>query len=236
MSGGFLKLMRSEQTAELLKCPTAFALASIIAYRARRNDCFNTHNLSVGEALLGDYRKYGMSEREYRTAKEKLRKWKIATFQATNKGTIGKLLDESIYDINADDGDGRRDRQETDGATDKRQASDRPETTNKNIRTKERKKKPPISPPGGAAISQELLEQFEEARTLYPGDKRGLDTEFENLKRKHRDWREIVPALLPSLDLQIARREKMRAAGEFVPNWKHFKTYINERCWEAKSG
>jgi len=236
VTGGFLKLVRGEQTVELLKHPNTFTLLAVIAYRARRRNLFDNERLGVGEALLGDYANYGLTEQQYRTAKTKLQQWRFATFKSTSRGTVARLVDNGVFDINSEENGGESTDTATDTATDKQRTNNGQTTSNKNIRTKERKKKPPISPPGGAIISQELLEQFEEARTLYPGDKRGLDTEFENLKRKHRDWREIVPALLPSLDLQIARREKMRAAGEFVPNWKHFKTYINERCWEAKSG
>jgi len=99
-SSGFVKLQRSDKTEELLKDMNAFALATVIALRARRRNIFSIHNLKVGEALLGDYKNYGMTEREYRTAKLKLSTWGIASFRATNKGTIAKLADNSIYDIN----------------------------------------------------------------------------------------------------------------------------------------
>jgi len=97
-------------------------------------------------------------------------------------------------------------------------------------------KKEPLKRTNSLSVSSSLKDLFEEARTLYPGDKRGLDTEFDNLRRKHKDWREIVPALEPALDLQMARRAKMKTAGEFVPGWKNFKTYVNQRCWESKNG
>lgn len=93
----------------------------------------------------------------------------------------------------------------------------------------------PLKRTNSMSISS-LKDLFEEARKLYPGDKRGLDTEFENLKRKHKDWQAIVPALEGALDLQMARRAKMKTAGEFVPSWKNFRTYINQRCWESKNG
>jgi len=97
-------------------------------------------------------------------------------------------------------------------------------------------KKEPLKRTNSLSVSSSLKELFEEARRLYPGDKRGLDTELDNLRRKHKDWREIIPALEPALDMQMARREKMKAAGEFLPNWKHLKTYINGRFWESKLG
>jgi len=116
----FVMLVRSEKAVELFRQPDAFVLLSVIAYRARRTGSFNVHDLAPGEALLGDYKSYGMTERRYRTAKKKLEKWQLATFRATNKGTIAKLVDASIYDINAELGDEQNDSQETD----KRRAGD----------------------------------------------------------------------------------------------------------------
>ena len=78
---GFLKLIRSDKTLALMGDPTAFTLASVIAFRAQRTTAFNIHGLEPGEALLGDHARYGMSERQYRTAKKRLAAWAIATFR-----------------------------------------------------------------------------------------------------------------------------------------------------------
>ncbi len=117
---GFIKLMRSDKTQALMGNPNAFTLASVIAYRAQRTNAFNIHGLKPGEALLGDYEKYGMSPRQYRTAKTRLAKWGIATFRATNKGTVARLVDDEVYDIHRESCDNPRDNQ----VTNKRQASD----------------------------------------------------------------------------------------------------------------
>ena len=68
---------------------------------------------------------------------------------------------------------------------------------------------------------------FEKARKLYPSTKRGLDTEFANFTKKHKDWREVLPLLLPAIENQIkcSRPDKW---------WKHFQTWINQRCWEEE--
>ena len=102
---GFIKLIRSEKTQELLfGDKNCFVLLSVIAYRARRSSSFNVHKLQTGEALIGDFENYGLTRQQYRTALEKLKKWDFVTTRATNKGTIAKLLDSSIYDINPDSG------------------------------------------------------------------------------------------------------------------------------------
>lgn len=100
MTDAFIKLKRSTIVLELVRNPNAFTLLTVIAQRARRTNGFNVKGLKVGEALIGDCRNYGMTQREYRTARQKLADWGFATFKATNKGTIAKLADERIYDIN----------------------------------------------------------------------------------------------------------------------------------------
>ena len=88
MSAGFIKMSRDPAGDELIELnPIAWTLASVIAKRARWNDAFNHHNLAPGEAFIGDCKRCGMSEQQYRTAKNQLKKWKFATFKSTNRGT-----------------------------------------------------------------------------------------------------------------------------------------------------
>jgi len=103
MQGGFLKMMRTAETLELLiNEPNAFRLAAIIAWRCRWRDGFNAQGLTQGEALLGDCNQCGLTEKEYRTAKAKLQKWKFAAFKRAvvgkRRGTIGRLLDTRLFD------------------------------------------------------------------------------------------------------------------------------------------
>jgi len=121
MSSGFIKLQRNVETWEVLKDKNAFLLLTVIALRARRNNDFNKHDLLAGQALLGDYRNYGLSEQQYRTAKHKLQRWGFATFKATNRGTVATLTDTRIYDAHIED-EQRTEQQSGNGQT----------TTNKN--------------------------------------------------------------------------------------------------------
>lgn len=102
MIPGFIKLNRGSKTAELLKDSSAFILLGVIALRAKRTGDFNIHKLRVGEALVGDYANYGLTEQKYRAAKTKLEHWGFASFRPTNRGTIATLLNSDIYDINAE--------------------------------------------------------------------------------------------------------------------------------------
>ena len=76
------------------------------------------------------------------------------------------------------------------------------------------------------------VNQFEQARKKYPGTKRGLNTEYKNFKKKHTDWKKVLPLLEPAIGRQIEWRMRSKATNRFVPEWKNFKTWINNRCWE----
>jgi hypothetical protein len=113
--------MKNKDTTELsTKAPNAFLLLTQIALRAKRTNDFNVHGLTTGQALVGDYKTIGLTERKYRTAKAQLESWGFATFKGTNKGTIANLINTKIYDIN-EDGKGRAERR----------TRDEQETTNK---------------------------------------------------------------------------------------------------------
>ena len=76
------------------------------------------------------------------------------------------------------------------------------------------------------------IEIFDIARIKYRtyGIVKGLETEFTNYKRHHKDWGKCLPLLLPAIEKQKTWRAG--ANGEFRPRWKNFQTWINQRCWE----
>ena len=127
---GWVKMTRSSDGLELMRLnPNCFLLATIIAFRARWQDSFNADGLEPGEALLGDFQNYGMSERNYRTAKLQLEKFHFATFKATNKGTVGRLTDTRLFNVTGIEGDGQNDGR----VTDDRRTGDGRVTTNKTV-------------------------------------------------------------------------------------------------------
>ena len=71
-------------------------------------------------------------------------------------------------------------------------------------------------------------EQFERARKAYPGTVRGFETEFRAFKKWHKDWKEVLPLLLPAIEKQI-QSKKIKDG-----YWKHFKTWLHQRWWEAE--
>jgi hypothetical protein len=68
-------------------------------------------------------------------------------------------------------------------------------------------------------------------RKLFEGTKKGNETEFENFKKKHKDWKEVLPLLEPAVKKEIEWRKQKR---DFTPQWKNLSTWINQRCWEQE--
>lgn len=77
------------------------------------------------------------------------------------------------------------------------------------------------------------LAMFDEARKLFPGVKRGNDTEFTNYRKKHKDWKKYLPDLLGCVAYQISERKALESKGDWVPpQWCAFSVWINERRFE----
>lgn len=77
-------------------------------------------------------------------------------------------------------------------------------------------------------------QQFEDFRLHYPGIKRGFQIEFDNFKKKHPNWQDILPLLIPAVDRLIAYSEKCRARGQFVAEYPHLQTWLNQSRWEIE--
>ncbi len=73
--------------------------------------------------------------------------------------------------------------------------------------------------------------EFEAARKAYPGERPGSAVALEYLKKKHKGYKAITPLLLPAIEREKAHKAALRAAGAFCPEWKNFKTWINNSCW-----
>lgn len=80
----------------------------------------------------------------------------------------------------------------------------------------------------------EVEQQFEIFRKAYPGRKRGFSTELDAFKRKHKNWREIVPMLLPALQRLIAYTEAKKAAGEWTASYANLSTWLYQARWEEE--
>ncbi len=134
---GFVKLMRTDEANELMLDGPAFILLSKIALRARRTDKNSLIKLDIGEALIGDFKSYGLTRQQYRSAVERLKSNRLITTKTTNRGTIAKILDVRVYDINKEESN-----QPTNpGATIKQPTANHQATTKKNVKKDKNEKK-----------------------------------------------------------------------------------------------
>ena len=97
----WVKCHRSVESIDLLRSkPNAFLLLYLIASRAWRGGNGNPHNLSVAEALIGDFDACGLTRGKHRAALNQLKSMGYITTKTTNKGTIAKLVNTTIFDPN----------------------------------------------------------------------------------------------------------------------------------------
>ena len=95
--------------------PNAFILLSYIANNARRK-LGHPDGLLVGQCHIGNFKSYGLTQQEYRTAKNILvmrkhikiietnRTRKKSIDGTTTKGTLVQLISNSIWDIHPEVG------------------------------------------------------------------------------------------------------------------------------------
>lgn len=98
---GFIQLQR--QAEELFESDIdAYVIMCQIMFRARRTiSKYDRYGLKVGQALIGDYKSLGLTEKRYRLAKDRIQnQYKLATFKGTNKGTIATLINTEFCNIN----------------------------------------------------------------------------------------------------------------------------------------
>ena len=74
---------------------------------------------------------------------------------------------------------------------------------------------------------------FEEFRVEFLGSKRGIDTEFANFAKRHKDWKECLPLLKPAFINQLNYKKACKENNLFVPQWKNLQTWLNQREWEV---
>lgn len=169
-ANGWFRATRSRDALEVIKAnPNAFVLAYIIARRARYQASFQADGVELGEAFLGDFREYGMTRQQFRTAIHHLTTWGFATTRATNRGTIAKLIDSRLFEVIPPDINQQSNQQETI----KQPASNQPATTNRDPR----EHRGPTTP-------------REQSKPLGTAERIGLENQLRLLKEKRQDLRD----------------------------------------------
>lgn len=128
----YFKVQRESQVFDYLikKRHSAFVLLFLIARRAKRTLDHPDKSLEIGECYIGDYDTYGATEQIYKTDKALLKSTNQITTRATNRGTIAKLVDISLFDINEE----KSTNKSTNELSDYQRATNEQLTTNNNVK------------------------------------------------------------------------------------------------------
>lgn len=86
----------------------------------------------------------------------------------------------------------------------------------------------------GKVLPDKFKQVFDNARKYYPGSKLGLETEWKNFVKSNKP--EIAGKLFDAIDDEKKHKEALLRAEIFCPQWKNFKVWINNRCWEQTFG
>lgn len=83
---------------------------------------------------------------------------------------------------------------------------------------------------------KELKEKFTTFVSLYKkagGRVRGVDTEFNDFIKRHKDWKLVIPYLEIALKRETKARNQARLEKRFFPEMKNLQTYLGkQRAWE----
>jgi len=93
---------------------------------------------------------------------------------------------------------------------------------------------------GNGAKADKSMDLFDVFRLEYKkegGKARGLDTEYGNFKKKHKDYKEVSKIIGKCFenemnDRNALKRRKATDPKTFIPELKNLSTYINQRSWE----
>lgn len=80
---------------------------------------------------------------------------------------------------------------------------------------------------------EELKDEFDSIRKLYPGTKGGLKVEWDNFSRKNKPTKDLLGDIRKAIVYQDNWRTQKRKIDPkgFIPEWKYFRTWINQECW-----
>jgi len=83
---------------------------------------------------------------------------------------------------------------------------------------------------------KELKEKFAKFALSYKkagGRVRGIDTEFEEFYKRHKDWKQVIPYLEMALQREVKARNQAKMNKTFFPEIKNLRTYLGkQRAWE----
>mgnify|MGYP003386496819 CR=1 FL=1 len=80
----------------------------------------------------------------------------------------------------------------------------------------------------------DFLTEFKKIRDLFPGKKRGLETEFQSFKKWDKHWKTNIFIIPQKIQNQILGRAREKKLGRFVKEWQGLGRYLKEKTWEEE--
>jgi hypothetical protein len=100
--GGFLMQKKGPHLNAVIQRPVTLSMVTLAATRTWRGPGISPDGCAPGEAFIGDTATIGATRGQYRAALKWLTNRRYATTKATNNGTIIRLLDSILYELNVD--------------------------------------------------------------------------------------------------------------------------------------
>ena len=155
----------------------------------------------------------GISEQSIRTSIERLSKSREITIKTTNKYSIITICKYDVWTCGCFSGNQQNNQQITNKQPAELHKIDNEKRTLSDI--------------------ENAFEQFRLKYKKYGGKVRGFQTELDDFKKKHKDWKEVIPLLDAAIEKENRERMQANASRTFFPQMKNLKTYLNQRSWES---
>jgi len=216
MSNGYIKLHRKFLKWEWFQDSNTMKLFLYVLLSANHAEArWQGITILRGQLLTGRRKlaeNLGLSEMNVRSI--------IKRLKSTNELTIKSYSKYSIITVVRYDEYQSSNQQTNQQLTSNQPATNQQLTTNKKNKNEKKEEK------------EEIDIVFFEAYKIYPGSKSKTDN-FKTFK-KHKDWKECLPLLKPAVEKEVGHKKALKYYGEFCPDFKNFKTWLNQRCWEQE--
>ena len=242
MSKGFMRISRDKlDDFGWSHNPQVYYVFFRLLFKASYKDKkIGTIDIKRGQIITGRKllsAEFHLSEQQIRTCLTKLESTGYINQQSTNKYTIITICEYDSW----------QGEQPTNIDISNQQITNNQPTNNQQITTikikeeskevnKEKKEEDTnVSKKKDSELS-DLESEFERFRIKYRrcgGKVRGLQTELGDLKKKHKDWKEVIPLLNNAIENENKARKDAEAMNKFFPSIQKLQTYLNNRSWEA---
>lgn len=220
----FIKFIPSEKANFLQEhYPNAFLLLALIARHARRKSG-NPDGLLIGDAILGDPEKAGLTRQEHRTAIEKLvefgyieivyngkkfLKREKSTIKITIKSMLVNLKDSSIWDINPEISNQQ---------INQRATNEQPTSNHKQERTRKKEEEQQPQTPSSDSVSVVVFPCLSKISDSSVTEKHKIEITRQNLHQEQ----VVINAVEAVLEKNFTPRETMLKAlrGAIKQKWE----------------